>query len=158
MHKCYGFVECIKFQIAIIIAEIKDHSKSTYAGHNARVPIDKFIVNNAQTSNGQLIVSHRYGDSTWKRAGLLKFSNCWAPFPTIIKFYPNASITRLNVHAHRRAPGFSRCQAELLIALTRSISHAVIRTRPPDLRYLGSPAADVFPMPMKGDASVRGRV
>lgn len=116
------------------------------------------FVNNAQTSNGQLIVSHRYGDSTWKRAGLLKFSNCWAPFPTIIKFYPNASITRLNVHAHRRAPGFSRCQAELLIALTRSISRAVIRTRPPDLRYLGSPAADVFPMPMKGDASVRGRV
>lgn len=64
---------------------------------------------------------------------------------------------RLNVHAHRRAPRFSRCQAELLIALTRSISRAVIQTTHPifDTSYPPVCAADVFPMPMKGDAASR---
>lgn len=62
-----------------------------------------------------------------------------------------------NVHAHRRAPSFSRCQAELLIALTRSISRAVIQTTHPifDTSYPPVRAADVFPMPMKGDAASR---
>jgi len=126
-----------------------------------RSRIDRVIVNNAQTSNNQLIVSvsYRNGDQMWKRAReFVKISNCRAPFPTIIEFYPNASITRLNVHAHRRAPGFSRCQAELLIALTRSISRVVIRTpaRPIfDTSDTPARAVDVFPMPVKGDASVR---
>lgn len=83
-------------------------------------------------------------------------------FRTIIGFYPNASIymVHLNVHAHRRAPGFSRCQAELLIALTRSISRAVIQTTHPifDTSYPPVRAADVFPMPMKGDAASPVRV
>jgi len=76
----------------------------------------------------------------------------------IIEFYPNASIHGASKRAcSSTRAGLSRCQAELLIALTRSISRAVIQTTHPifDTSYPPVRAADVFPMPMKGDAASR---
>lgn len=95
-----------------------------------------FIVNNVQRCKRRIDRSINFyvdGNSTECAGSVKKFFLITAGyrFRTIIGFYPNASTACLNVHAHRRAPGFSRCQAELLIALTRSISRAVIQTTHP---------------------------
>lgn len=97
------------------------------------------VVNNVQRCKRWIadrsINFHVDGNFDGMRAGSVKKNffliTAGYRFRTIIGFYPNASTARLNVHAHRRAPGFSRCQAELLIALTRSISRAVIQTTHP---------------------------